>query len=937
MAFAYRKHEALFELNPGESQTWRLPPMTPGDIIIGSFYAMPPDWRPGTIERSSPVSGPRGVGAESVIGEPVVATGDGSIARERDESRLPVEGIDIRDIGGSFGPTLELTLELLRGGQVVDSQPNHIHHVTPNAGDIWTLRVTRRVDGSLDRRRYRVEAQYPSSLPIETRRVPLQFFRRGFEENWNSNPYLEWAYLQGNVLSYTWNLQFADLYGIDRNNQHVILGHDWIKLPHITFGTPTLSAGGDADPNPVPAIPGEIRPERTYLSLRVDCTYESGREVEFDIPGSNPAITLPDPLWFEVRFYLMPVGGGGIGYLARVASPLLDMLDINITYPTLSGSSETVNVKHEIVERLENWLYQLQNTSKGNGFDRHFRPFVVGRYDVEDVAFDRASDDMVVTYVGRRVPVEQGALMADMVMATEHETGAPPPEYPRLFNTPEELPPPGGLQDRPPLRSGDQGDLTKIDHIVVLMQENRSFDQILGYLTRDGMLPRNKLLNPPPYPDEALREPAQVLDKVEGLLPGDNERDKIAFPEGGNQFYRSQRRTTSAWPRFDLPNPCHGHACVERQISDNMKGFVADYARRTQRPDELQLIMDYLTDAELPVYGLLTREFAICDHWFCSHIGGTLPNRFITLTGDLSQDLYGSPEVENPDLLDAFAPNEAETFFDALTARGVSWKVFEHGYGFQRLMRKYTFDETNIVGFKNPDTGFVKTALDGNLPQVTFIEPDYIELPDGNDDHAPADMAAGQKLIATIVDALLRSPQWEKTLLIITYDEHGGFYDHVPLPSEVVYGEGETASHVPIPALSTGERRLGVRVPAFVISPFTPAMNQGTVNVSRTIYDHTSIPATILRRFCHPFVPSLGARTNYAADLRDVLTLDAPRPASDFTGLLSELQQIINRPVPTLQGTIPAAPLRKPAVSELEDDFKGLVAFASSITGIGPV
>ena len=74
---------------------------------------------------------------------------------------------------------------------------------------------------------------------------------------------------------------------------------------------------------------------------------------------------------------------------------------------------------------------------------------------------------------------------------------------------------------------------------------------------------------------------------------------------------------------------------------------------------ELQLIMNYLTDAELPAYGALTREFAICDRWFCSHIGGTLPNRFISLTGDLSEDIYGSPEAENPDLANGFAPLEA--------------------------------------------------------------------------------------------------------------------------------------------------------------------------------------------------------------------------------------------------------------------------------------
>jgi phospholipase C len=931
VAFAYRTHDALFELDPGESKTWRLPPMTPGHIVLGSFYAMPPDWTPGTIERSTPARGPRGVGVGGPIGEPVVGTGDDEIGRERDESRVPADGLEVRDdLGGSYGPTLELTLELLRGGQVVAADLNHIHHETPNAGDIWGLRVSRRLDGSIDQRRYRLEAQYPSTLPVETRRVPLRFFNRGFEENWNSNPYLEWAYLEGNVFSYQWNVEFATLYGLPTDNQHVILGHDWIKLPRVTFGTPTLLAGGDADPNPVPAIPGEIRPERTYLGLRIDATYEDSREVVFDPPGPGHAdVTLPDPLSFELRLYLTPIGGGEIGYSPRVSSPLLDMLDFNVAYLTLSGSSETVNIKTLLKERLENAIYQLQNRPTGNGFDRHFRPFVVGRYEVEDVAYDRAADDMVVSYVGRR-PAVEGALIAGLAMATGHEVSQP--EDPRLFNTPEELPAPSSLPERTPLRSGDRGALAKIEHIVVLMQENRSFDQVLGYLSRDGLMPRNQLLTPPPVEDEQ-REVLQ--DYVDGLLPGDNDRDKIAYPEGSNQFYRSRRTTTTAWPSFELDNPCHGHACVERQLDDNMKGFIADYARRTQKPEELQLIMDYLTDVELPVFGLLTREFAICDHWHCSHIGGTLPNRFITLTGDLSQDVYGSPEVENPDLTDAFAPSEAETFFEALTARGVTWKLFEHGYGFTRLMRKYTFDETNLVGFKNPDDGFVKTALDGNLPQVSFIEPDYIELPKGNDDHAPADMASGQQLIATIVDALIRSPQWGTTLLIITYDEHGGFYDHMPLPYEIEYETAGTVTRVPNPPLANGERRLGVRVPTFAVSPFIEPMKQGKVNVSKTIYDHTSIPATILRTFCYPFTPSLGARTNYAADLRELLSLDTARPRSDFDGLQAEMQQILSRPAPVLNGTIPAAPLRKPAVGDLEDDFKGLVAFASSITGVG--
>jgi hypothetical protein len=196
-------------------------------------------------------------------------------------------------------------------------------------------------------------------------------------------------------------------------------------------------------------------------------------------------------------------------------------------------------------------------------------------------------------------------------------------------------------------------------------------------------------------------------------------------------------------------------------------------------------------------------------------------------------------------------------------------------------------------------------------------------------------MINGQRLIATIVKALLDGPdeQWKKTMLIITYDEHGGFYDHVPLPFEIPSPDGSTR---PIPALSNGERRLGVRVPTFVVSPYIAPMPGGQVNVSKTIYDHTTIPATILRTFCAPRPPSLGPRTDGAADLRELLTLDMARPKSDFATLAGELQQIASRPVAAINGVMPAAPLRKPAPSELEDDFHGLVAFASSITGVGP-
>lgn len=951
MAYAYRTHEAFIELNPGETGTWRLPPMTEGPIIVSSFYAMVPgssgSLGSGAGSGGHIARGTRGGVTVADVGGAGVDPSDGAVAR--DQPRFPTHGslVDLEvldgDGGGSTGPTMELTLELLRGGQVVATHINHILHETLNAGDIWALRVARKQDGSLERRRYKIRVQYPSVLPSEVRRIPLRFFTRGFSENWNDNPYLEYVQLKDNMLSYKWKDQFAALYDKPSGDQYVPLGTDIVKLPEIRFSIPILQTGGD--PHPIPPIAGFSRPDLPFFALMIQGEYVGSRDVEFEIPGPTPDVTLPDTLWFEARFYLETVGQGRIGYYPEVRSSLLDALDINVTYPTLSLETKTINVKAEVKKAIENHLYQMQWGDTGSVFDKYLRPYLVGRYEVENLVYDRNADEMVITYVGRQRPSDGPGLAADLgasahpVLTVDAGSGGhqPAPEYPRLFDTPDEMPIPGsGLgRDPTPLHNIDPGALEKVDHIVVLMMENRSFDQVLGYLSRDGMLPRQNLLS---GDESAGREPLQ--DHVDGLKPGDNDRDQMKYPEGNSgHVYRSRRTRTTAWPSFNLDNPCHGHDCVERQISDNMKGFVADFARKPGNgPAELQLIMDYFTDAELPTYGALTREFAICDHWFCSHIGGTLPNRFISLTGDLSEDVYGSPEVENPELGGGFAPLEAKTFFDHLTERGVSWKLFEHGYSMLRLMRNYTFDETHIAGFKNSTDGFAAAARAGTLPSVSFIEPDYIEAPDGNDDHAPADMMNGQRLIAHVVGALLDSKPgvWEKTLLIITYDEHGGFYDHALLPFEVETTAADgTVTRRPIPPLANGERRLGVRVPAFVISPFVAPMKDGKVNVTHTIYDHTTIPATILRRFCAPRPPFLGARMAGAADLRDLLTLDTARPRSEFNELAQELQQVANRPAAAPSSTMPAAPLRRPAPSEMEDDFHGLIAFSSSVTGMG--
>ena len=140
----------------------------------------------------------------------------------------------------------------------------------------------------------------------------------------------------------------------------------------------------------------------------------------------------------------------------------------------------------------------------------------------------------------------------------------------------------------------------------------------------------------------------------------------------------------------------------------------------------------------------------------------------------------------------------------------------------------------------------------------------------------------------------------------------GGFTTTCRLPYEIEYEKGARACR--FHRWPTANAASVCAFPTFVVSPFIEPMKQEKVNNSKTIYDHTSIAATILRTFCYPHIPSLGARTNYAADVRELLTLDSPRPASDFDGLLAELQEYLSRPAPVLNGTIPAAPLRMPDV-----------------------
>ena len=409
----------------------------------------------------------------------------------------------------------------------------------------------------------------------------------------------------------------------------------------------------------------------------------------------------------------------------------------------------------------------------------------------------------------------------------------------------------------------EPGKLAGIDHIVVLMMENRSFDHMLGYLGKHGG-----------------RADIEGLQESDPALPTKLNRHEgathLPFALGDTQFPVS---------------PCHNFVCVDRQIKGEgtgegeekapMGGFVADFAERAAKaakkgvPVVASDIMGYYQAAQVPVYDALAREFLVCDHWFCSHPGGTFPNRFYATTGRLDREVHGRPEVNNGRPAE---PSVSKMVFDHLSERGVSWRYYEHGYGFARLFDRWRFDDTNVVGIADDERGFFTAARDGTLPSVSYIDPDFIEVPPGNDDHAPSDIGSGQNLVGRIVNALMDGPLWPTTLLLVTYDEHGGFYDHLLPP---------TAAPV------SGIERLGVRVPALVVSPW---VDRGAV--STTEFDHTSIIKTICRRFLGQNQPDLGDRVAAAADLSTVL-LDAAR---------SDRPAIPQPPAPAVNGRFAWAP-----------------------------
>jgi phospholipase C len=403
------------------------------------------------------------------------------------------------------------------------------------------------------------------------------------------------------------------------------------------------------------------------------------------------------------------------------------------------------------------------------------------------------------------------------------------------------------------------GNLGKIDHLVVLMLENRSFDHMLGYLSLGGRT------------------------DVNGLAPG------MANFDTAHNKYAIHPLATDGRPNptYFANDPGHGWddvLCQLTQLSPPLPapielntGFVQNFIDQLARDsspvkEPPGAIMGYYTAAELPVYDMLAREFVVCDSWFASIPTDTWPNRLYAMTGgtDIDTTPSGSGVLTNPPSL------SRKTVFEVLEEHGVTWKIYFSDIPFALALDHLAQDATYTQKMRFIQDFFV-AAESGDLPAVTWLDPRFTDVEAGgfgindaaSDDHPPGDVRRGQLLVKQIYDALARSPVWSKTLFIVTYDEHGGFYDHVTPPGT------STDTDVPAaggPADDTARyRRYGVRVPTLLISPWV-----ATGGVAKDQFDHTSLIATMLRRFCldaNGQPPPFGQRTDNANDVGRTLTV----------------------------------------------------------------
>ncbi len=404
-----------------------------------------------------------------------------------------------------------------------------------------------------------------------------------------------------------------------------------------------------------------------------------------------------------------------------------------------------------------------------------------------------------------------------------------------------------------------------INYVFVVMLENHSFDNMFAMSGIPGIIHAttndSNTYNGTVYP---------VIDGAPVSMPSDP----------GHEFLDVLEQLAGPGSRYPPGGP---YPPIQNS------GFAANYATTTSEgpvppsADIGDIMACFTTPSQVPALYELATQFAVCDQWFSSLPGPTWPNRFF-LHGASSAGLDHSPSMEEIlewDTVDGFGyPNGS--LFDLLNGAGVSWRLYndlDNSYSDDPYYGSLFGAIPQVAALKHIDLWDVHSLssfasdLQGSYPyQYTFIEPNYGNVVDetyegGSSQHPMDDVAGGESLLAAVYAAIRNSPLWYNSLLIVTYDEHGGYYDSVAPCAAVPPNDGSSSN---LNQYGFVFNQLGVRVPAVVVSPWIPA---GTVD--HTLYDHASVPATLRLLFGN--LPALTDRDENANNVTHLLSLPTPR------------------------------------------------------------
>ncbi len=370
------------------------------------------------------------------------------------------------------------------------------------------------------------------------------------------------------------------------------------------------------------------------------------------------------------------------------------------------------------------------------------------------------------------------------------------------------------------------------DTVVVVMMENRSFDAMLGW------------------------------------LPGANGKQAgLSYTDTTGKSYPTWHLAPD-WQGCQYQDPFHVWPAVNKQFNDGkIDGFL-----QTQ-PVGDQFPIGYYEAADLPILSTLARNYTTFDNYFCSLLGPTWPNRFYQLSA--TTDVYETgfyPKGGEP------RPSNLQTaIFDRTKAAGVSSAYYSPGEPMTGLYASKKYDSITY-----PYTQFLTDAAAGKLPNVCFVDPDYTGEAErtgtSNDDHAYGSVQKGEAFLAEVHDAIVKSPQWGRTVMVVNFDEHGGFFDHVVPPAAI----DDTAPAGPGPFPNF--KNLGFRVPAIVVSPFGPQKIE-----QAGPYEHCSVLKMIEWRWNLPAMTARDANAKNLADALDFSSTRNPVTLPAFTPAAAEV------------------------------------------------